>query len=89
MIRKIKRTAIETAVSSPSFVIVKIQMLHNGSPGIRNRLNTTVIISSMTIDFKPRTINLNGTFDIRITAANASAAIRYPPAELNANKEMI
>ena len=78
MIRSVSRMAMEIAIFNPSCVIVSFQIVKSGVPGVRKRLNTTVISISMTMVFIPFTMNLNGTFDRRITSPRNRAATRYP-----------
>ena len=78
MISSVRRIAMEMAIFRPSCVMVSFQIVKSGVPCVRNRLNTTVIIISMTIVFIPFTMNLNGTFDSRITIPRNRAAITYP-----------
>ena len=80
---------MNAAVSIPSFVTVSFHRCSTGVPGIKNKLNTTVIISRIKIDFRPRIINFSGTFEIWITAASASVATTYALTERNANREMM
>ena len=58
----------------PSQVTFNFQIANAVVPGVRNRLNTTVIIISTKIPFNPLTIKENGTFEIMITAARNSVA---------------
>ena len=74
MIKKVSLIAINTATDKPSLVIVSFHKETNGSPGVRNRLKTTVNIKRNKIAFIPLTINLNGTLDNLITIAKNKAA---------------
>ena len=78
IISSVSRTAREMAIFSPSCVMVSFQIVNNGVPGVKKRLNTTVISMSITMVFIPFTMNLKGTFDRRITNPRKSAAITYP-----------
>ena len=82
-------TAILTAVRTPSMVIVSFQKDTSSSPGVRNRLKTTVINSRKAIAFIPLTIKRKGTWDSRITRARNAAAIRYPAGWLKKNNDII
>lgn len=66
--------AMVTAIRIPSTVIVIFHTETNAVPGVRNRLNTTVIINRKRIPFIPLTINRKGTWDSRITTAKNTAA---------------
>ena len=79
----------QTAVTTPSFVILSFQICINVSPGVRNKLKITVIKSRITIDFRPLIINLNGTFEILITAASTKVASTYPTHERNTNRDIM
>ena len=72
----VSRTAIVTAVASPSFVIVSFHMVTSASPGVRKRLNTTVINNRNTTALIPFTMNRKGTWDSPITNARNKAATR-------------
>ena len=87
--RKIRRSAINTAVRRPSQVIFRNPSCTMASPGVRNRLKLTLISRRTSTAFRPRTINLNGTFDSFITAARNRAATPYPRKLSVQNREMI
>ena len=88
-IRKDNLMAIITASCSPSLVIVSFQTDTSGSPGVRNKLNITVIIKIKTIAFMPFTINLKGTLDSLIITAKNTAATTYPTQLFTTKREMI
>ena len=69
---------MEMAIFRPSCVMVSFQIVSNGVPGVRKRLNTTVISISITMVFIPFIMNLSGTLDSRITRPRNRAAITYP-----------
>jgi hypothetical protein len=89
IIKKHSLTANSNAVLIPSFVIENFHMVTIGSPGVRNKLNTTVINNKNTIDFIPFTMNLNGTFDSLITLIRNTAATAYPATPLKTKREII
>ena len=74
MISIVSRTAMVTAVLSPSTVTVSFQTETNSVPGVRKRLNTTVISSRKTMAFIPFTMNLKGTRERPMTVAKKIAA---------------
>ena len=55
-IKNDNRIAIIPAILAPSLVMVSFHSVTSGSPGVRNRLNTTVIIKIKTIARMPFTI---------------------------------
>ena len=67
-----------TARSRPSAVMVSFHKETTDVPGVRNKLKTTVINSSIRMLRIPRTINLKGTVDSLITSAKNNAEITYP-----------
>ncbi len=80
---------MNTAVRSPSLVMVSFHRDISGSPGVRNRLNTTVRIKRNKIAFIPFIINLKGTWDSLIIPARNSAASRYPQKLFTTKREII
>ena len=80
---------MNTAVRSPSLVMVSFHRDISGSPGVRNRLNTTVRIKRNRIAFIPFIINLKGTWDSLIIPARNSAASRYPQKLFTTKREII
>jgi hypothetical protein len=73
----------------PSLVNENFQIVKTGSPGVKNKLNTTVINSKNAIAFIPLTMNLNGTFESLITLTKNIAATAYPKTPLNKKSEII
>ena len=73
MIKKQEQEGI-TACCRPSLVIFIFHTVTSTSPGVRNRLNTTVINMMNTIALMPFTMYLNGTWDSLITTARKTAA---------------
>ena len=78
-IRKLRRIAIRTAISRPFSVMVIFQnVTSTSSPGVKIRLNTTVIPRRKAMDFIPFRIKERGTLDTLIQAARNRNAARYP-----------
>ena len=88
-IRYVSRIAINTAFCAPSAVILKIHSCTIGSPGVRNRLNNAVISIKTMIAFNPFTMNLNGTFDVLITANRNAVAASSAAIPLKQNSDII
>ena len=88
-IRYTRRTTINIAVLSPSYVIVSFHIWISVSPGVKNRLNTALIIIRITIDLSPLTMNLRGIFDIAITAASATVTNAYIHIFIPKNNDII
>ena len=78
MINSTRRMPMEEAIFKPSFVMVSFQSDIRGVPGVKKRLNTTVIISKKIMDFIPFTINRKGTFDNLMQTARKAAATTNP-----------
>ena len=78
MISKISRIAINTAIRSPSLLMLKIQKETSTSPLIINILIINVNAIRMKIGFSPRSMNFSGTREIAITTASPSAASAKP-----------
>ena len=69
-----RRTAILTAVSTPSRVTVRIQIEKIFSPGVRNMLKSIVMTRMTAMAFMPLTMNLNGTFESLIKVTRTTVA---------------
>ncbi len=65
---------MKPAKRTPSRVILNIQNFTIIVPSVKNRLKLTLISSSTSTAFRPRTINLNGTLVARITRARTAVA---------------
>ena len=89
IISMVKRIAIKTAIRIPSLVTEIFHTENTTSPGVKNRLNTTVSISRKIMDFIPFIINLKGTLDNLITTARKKAAHTYPQILSKKNRDMI
>ena len=76
-------------MESPSLVIRKNPSRNSSCPSVRNRLKL-MLISRITITaLSPRTINLNGTLDIRIARAKTPVATTYAATWSAKNRDMI
>ena len=89
IISMVRRIAIKTAIRIPSLVTEIFHTENTTSPGVKNRLNTTVSISRKIMDFMPFIINLKGTLDNLITTARKTAAHTYPQILSKKNRDMI
>ena len=82
-------TAMFTAVRTPSLVTDSFHSDTSSSPGVRNKLNPTVISIRKRMAFIPFTMNRKGTWESRMTMARKSAATAYPRKWPKTNKETI
>ena len=78
IIRRISRTAINTAVLRPSAVILRNPHCQRTRPSIINMFRVNVNSRIMIIGLRPRTIKLNGTLDTAITVPRHIAAMANP-----------
>ena len=73
-----RRIAMVRAIRRPSLVIWSFQKETSTSPGVRNRLKPTVMMSRNRMLRMPFTIYRKGTWERPITSARNSAAATYP-----------
>ena len=88
MIKRIRRTAIKTAVRIPSLVMCRKPQFQSTSPLIIKMFNANVNKSSTKIGFRPRTMKDSGTLDTAMTMPSTTAAMPKPMKSLTMNSSI-